>query len=154
MRQNKKDQVVVASRTNKFAVLALSDSDSDGESESESEVEVEPAPQAKSQSREFWTRKTHVKKDADGWNTVQQKPRPNFISEDDEEKVIRREIEEEAASVSVATVWAEKIRESLERAESVRVAVSEGATKGLSNDFISSLDKLSFFRRPTPAQQA
>jgi hypothetical protein len=150
MRQNKKDQVVVASRTNKFAVLALSDSDSDGDSESEVEVEQKsaPAPLAKNQSREFWTRKTHVKKDADGWNTVQQKPRPNFISEDDEEKVIRREIEEEAASVGVATIWAEKIRESLERAESVRVPVSEGANKGLSNDFISSLDKLSFFRKP------
>ena len=159
MRQSKKEQAAAPPRINKFAVLAFSDSDSDNESDSESEVVVTtPEPKVAAsftQSREFWSRKAQVKRGSDGWNTIEQKPRPNFISDDDEEKVIRREIEAEAA-VNIAGIWAEKIRESLERAESARSTeeASHTVTKSLSNDFISSLDKLSFFRKPVPQAQA
>ncbi len=154
---SKKDKKSEPVRTNKFAVLSLSDdSDSDAGGESDAEQKEEPIVVKKevkaSESREFWSKKTQVKRETDGWNTVQPKPRPNFIVEDDEEKVIRREMEEEAkmegadeggaAGTHPAQIWADKIRESLERAEATR-----SAPKNLSNDFISSLDKLSFFRR-------
>jgi hypothetical protein len=153
---SKKDKKSEPVRTNKFAVLSLSDdSDSDAGGESDVEQKEEPIVVKKevkaSESREFWSKKTQVKRETDGWNTVQVKPRPNFIVEDDEEKAIRREMEEEAKVEEAgegaglthpAQIWADKIRESLERAEAAR-----SQPKALSNDFISSLDKLSFFRR-------
>jgi hypothetical protein len=157
---SKKDKKSEPVRTNKFSVLSLSDdSDSDAGSDSDADAKQKEEPivvkkEVKaSESREFWSKKTQVKRETDGWNTVQPKPRPNFIVEDDEEKAIRREMEEEAkmegadeglgGGTHPAQIWADKIRESLERAEA-----SRSAPKALSNDFISSLDKLSFFRRP------
>lgn len=115
-------------------------------------------------------KKNHEKTHSNGWTSIAwSKPRFEDVKEDEEEKKIREErlqdlVEVEDTSPKTPPVyedvgegeekekvpaqikdWAVKIRESLEKAEKEKPKAKENA---LSEDFISSLGKLSFFRKP------
>ena len=84
----------------------------------------------------------------DGWTSITWN-KPQFVDDDsDDEKKIKEEIVAEALPSSpkeeevpsMAKAWAEKVKASLEKAEKKKPE--------LSDDFIASLGKLSFFRRP------
>jgi hypothetical protein len=104
------------------------------------------------------------KKDDDGWTSIVWN-RPRFVNEDDEERKIKEELIAEAnlpttpkyteedleASEKVhkttllAKEWAAKIQADLERVET---NTKEKRRTELSDDFVASLGKLSFFRKP------
>ena len=95
------------------------------------------------------------KEDNDGWISIAWN-KPRFV-EDEEEKKMKEELYEEVKTLEEVNTfdkepeevstemkvknWAEKIKVNLERAESKR-------TSELSDDFISSLGRLTFFRKP------
>lgn len=97
----------------------------------------------------------------DGWTSIAWS-RPRFIGDDDEERKIKEEILEEAIMPTTPTYtaqeedktkftqlakeWSAKIRAGLEKAEAS--TVTNVRRTELSEDFIASLGKLSFFRKP------
>jgi hypothetical protein len=100
------------------------------------------------------------KEDNDGWISIAWN-KPRFV-EDEEEKKMKEELYEEVKTLEEVNTfdkepeevstemkvknWAEKIKVNLERAESKR-------TSELSDDFISSLGRLTFFRKPMTVEQ-
>lgn len=160
--QEKHKAPVQKVQANRFKVLAL-DSDSDGEVEQEEQHPVQKQLVAETQDNVYMSKRKNKnrmeKVDREGWTSITW-TKPQFVSEDDEERQIQKEIMEEIAEAEAceeeqekveekndtasAMMWAERIRASLEKAEQSKRSVSSG----LSDDFVASLGKLSFFRRP------
>lgn len=161
--QDKKNQVVHKVQVNRFKVLAMdSDSDADNETCEDTVVEQQTAKQEDVVYMGKKKNKNRLEKiDREGWTSITW-TKPQFVSEDDEERAIQKEMLEEIAEAEAsmaaeegqednekndtvsAMMWAERIRQSLEKAEQSKKTVSSG----LSDDFVASLGKLSFFRRP------
>jgi hypothetical protein len=170
-------EAVKAPVTNKFAVLDMSsDDEGDSHSQTEEKQEVEAVPVG--HEGRVWKLEEPVepasifsrgkkqkgkKREEDGWTSIVWN-RPRFLNDDDEERKIKEELIAEAnlpttpkyteedleASEKVhkttilAKEWAAKIQADLERVEEGK----ERRRTELSEDFVASLGKLSFFRKP------
>jgi hypothetical protein len=160
---------------NAFAVLDLSSDSESSDVEVVPEVKQEVAPrqwtlEVPPEPASLFTRgkakRTQKKKEDDGWTSIVWN-RPRFM-EDDEERKIREELIEEATlnepktpqytdedthkTTQLAKEWAAKLQADLERAEK---QTEQKPTKrtDLSEDFVASLGKLSFFRRPMAVEK-
>jgi hypothetical protein len=159
--QDKKKQVVQKVQVNRFKVLAM-DSDSDAEDETHQDDVIEQQA-IKEEDIVYMGKKKNKNRvekiDREGWTSITW-TKPQFVSEDDEERAIQKEMLEEIAEAEAsmaddeaqkqekddsvsAMMWAERIRQSLEKAEQSK----KSSSSGLSDDFVASLGKLSFFRR-------
>lgn len=166
---------------NTFSVLDLS-SDSEGEEQREKgndvkeekkgvvrDWKIEVTQETGALFSKNKKRKSGRKKEEDGWTSIAWK-RPQFMTEDDEikikeeklEEVIRttpesseeeckKEVQEHHKTTQLAKEWAAKIRQSLEKAEASG-AEPKAKKAELSDEFIASLGKLSFFRKPFPSE--
>jgi hypothetical protein len=159
---------------NQFALLDLSSEDEQEENVPVQEVsvakpaerhwEIQPPAEAGTIFSRGKKRRGAKKREEDGWTSIVWN-KPQFLNDDDEKRIKLERLEEsipmtppytdEPVSTgesthktsALAKEWAAKIQKDLERAEA-SVAPTKRKTE-LTDDFIASLGKLSFFRKPS-----